>query len=318
MIVEGTPTKSTAKRVAATLPIHRFPEPANADRRTRHLARALNTLFADAPSSNLCERPMCRLGSSGDGGWPVCIDSNHLRPGKGPRRFYYGSNNTHNLPTARVQCLLLRARLCACYWRTGKSCVIYSVGISTKPEFDLGALPLHCEQHMLDHTVSDRLQRRYNEIGSKVHFHPLGLAARSDPSQSLTSLPDLMARHGHTAIDVLKIDCEVRPRTYIAHSLPAHHLARLMAARCWMRDRSRRDVSGACLRSWPTARRRCWHLWISCWLRCMPPQPRAPERANRGRACHSASSRSSRLSTTSSDGMGFVWHRAISTRGASA
>ena len=75
----------------------------------------------DPPNASLCTRPICEMGVPYDGGYGVCIDERHL--GRSP------------------------------------DCVIYSVGIMSKVEFDVSASALGCEIHMFDHTIPKGAQR---------------------------------------------------------------------------------------------------------------------------------------------------------------
>jgi FkbM family methyltransferase len=134
------------------------------------LGRALNTLLVDPPDPSLCGRQLCRLGPAADGGWSVCRDQHRLV--------------------------------------RGRSCVIYSVGISNDARFDEAARALGCEQHLFDHTP--QAARTGERIGrsapGRLFFHKRGLAPRSGVAR--VSLPDFMAERRHTHVDVLKIDCE--------------------------------------------------------------------------------------------------------------
>mmetsp|Transcript_22776 Transcript_22776/g.37737 ORF Transcript_22776/g.37737 Transcript_22776/m.37737 type:complete len:382 (+) Transcript_22776:112-1257(+) len=132
------------------------------------LTLMLHHLFYAKPVAFACERPLCRLGPNYDGGWSVCLDNFHL---------------------------------------ASPECVIYSIGISVRPYFDVSASALGCEIHMYDHTVS-RVASVLSRMHRRLHFHHVGLTGKLLPTPNLITLPEMAERNGHQWIDVLKIDCD--------------------------------------------------------------------------------------------------------------
>lgn len=130
--------------------------------------RRINQLLNQPPDPSLCSNPLCLLGPPHDGGWPICIDENHLQ---------------------------------------NSSCVIYSVGVNYEPYFSVAAGALGCEVFMLDHTLQPLTRQVIENLHHHLHFHPLGLSAKSS-SGRMVSLSDFMKQNHHTFVDVLKIDCE--------------------------------------------------------------------------------------------------------------
>ena len=92
--------------------------------------------------------------------------------------------------------------------RHSTECIVYSVGSNNDFRFEeaiLKDISSSCEVHVFDHTVTDP-----KNVPPGVNFHPWGLAAVSDPSNSMYTLHDILERLDHVGkvIDIFKIDCE--------------------------------------------------------------------------------------------------------------
>lgn len=137
-----------------------------------------------------CRTGVRRFGSSGDGGWDVCLDG--LDP---------------------------------------LNCVVYSVGISNDPSFDLAIADFGCQVFSFDPTIG---RKTGDDFGPRVHFYNLGLAAEdfftgitglghaeakkgaasslfsvhSDRGYEMKKLSSIMRDLGHDFVDILKLDIE--------------------------------------------------------------------------------------------------------------
>jgi len=92
--------------------------------------------------------------------------------------------------------------------RRSKKCIVYSVGSNNDFRFEeaiLKNISSGCEVHVFDHTVANP-----TDVPQGVQFHPWGLAAVSDPSNSMFTLHDILEKLDHVGkkIDIFKIDCE--------------------------------------------------------------------------------------------------------------
>lgn len=92
--------------------------------------------------------------------------------------------------------------------RRSKRCIVYSVGSRNDFRFEeaiLRNVSSACEVHVFDHTVTNP-----TNIPQGMEFHPWGLAAQSDPSNSMFTLHDMLEKLDHVGkkIDIFKIDCD--------------------------------------------------------------------------------------------------------------
>ena len=99
-------------------------------------------------------------------------------------------------------------------------CVVYSFGVRDDWSFDSAIARLGCTVYAFDPSI----HRKASDLDTNVHFEPFGIGAKDEMSDpivvkggpwngetqvwTMKTLQTLMAHHGHTHIDVLKMDVE--------------------------------------------------------------------------------------------------------------
>ncbi|QRV75553.1 methyltransferase domain protein [Ceratobasidium sp. AG-Ba] len=94
-----------------------------------------------------------------------------------------------------------------------KDCVIYSAGISTESSFEAELLRrTKCTVYGFDFSVKKfgPEVNNYSSLRNRTHFYPIGISGKDDHNAHppMWTLQALMQKHGHTWIDILKIDIE--------------------------------------------------------------------------------------------------------------
>jgi len=127
------------------------------------------------PATYTCPHEMERIGRMGDGGKWVC-----------------GFSKYEQLPKS-------------------KPCIIYSFGVQTESSYEEETLArTHCEIWAYDYSVVDFGKQLNAEHRSRAHFTQAGISGVTDEKNDppFYSIQDLMAKNGHTYLDILKIDIE--------------------------------------------------------------------------------------------------------------
>ncbi|KAG8719809.1 hypothetical protein FRC09_010588 [Ceratobasidium sp. 395] len=93
------------------------------------------------------------------------------------------------------------------------NCIVYSAGISTESSFEAEIIRrTKCTVYGFDFSVKQfgPEVQNYASIRNQTHFYQYGLSGKDNHSAKppMWSLQALMHKHGHTFIDVLKIDIE--------------------------------------------------------------------------------------------------------------
>lgn len=93
------------------------------------------------------------------------------------------------------------------------NCIVYSAGISTESSFEAEVIRrTKCEVFGFDFSVTKfgPEVENFGTIRSKTHFYPYGISGNDDHNAHppMWTLQTLMRDHGHTFIDILKVDIE--------------------------------------------------------------------------------------------------------------
>lgn len=94
-----------------------------------------------------------------------------------------------------------------------RHCVVYSAGISTESSFEAELIKrTNCEVFGFDYSVEKfgPEVHNYESIRAKSHFYQYGISGSDDHNghPPMWTLQSLMKKHGHTFIDILKVDIE--------------------------------------------------------------------------------------------------------------
>jgi len=93
------------------------------------------------------------------------------------------------------------------------SCIVYSAGISTESSFEADLVRrTKCEIFGFDFSVTKfgPEVENFASVRAKTHFYPYGISGTDshDAKPPMWTLQTLMKEHGHTFIDILKVDIE--------------------------------------------------------------------------------------------------------------
>ncbi|KAL5313653.1 hypothetical protein ACEPPN_018074 [Leptodophora sp. 'Broadleaf-Isolate-01'] len=97
------------------------------------------------------------------------------------------------------------------YEKNTRPCIIYSFGVQNESSFEEEMLErTNCEIWGYDFSVEAFGPAIQSTYSGRTHFLKAGIAGTTDPSQDppFYTIQDLMAKNGHTYIDILKIDIE--------------------------------------------------------------------------------------------------------------